>query len=103
MNIKKMKKDCLTCNAVGKITWSDGKIVKCPDCMDGVSISAIYCEDKKERDVKTKLKEMEKEIKNFRETGIPRCYFCKKEFVKLSKHAWKPNCEHNKSLRLNIG
>jgi len=46
---------------------------------------------------------MKDDINDFEKTGIPRCYFCKKEYTKYTKHSWKPSCEHNKSVRLHIG
>ncbi len=58
------------------------------------------------------IKEIKEEIKHFQETGIPRCMYCKKNFVndidsitkKKSKYLWKPICKCSKSkLRLSIG
>jgi len=46
---------------------------------------------------------IEKELENFKKTGIPRCSVCKKNYIQESKYIWKPNCEHNKFLRLSIG
>jgi len=43
------------------------------------------------------------ELKHYKDTGIPRCQICKKDFIKISKYTWKPNCEHAKNVRLSIG
>ena len=48
-------------------------------------------------------KEIWKEIVHFRKTKIPRCMICKKNYIKDIEYTWKPNCEHNKSVRLSIG
>ena len=54
-----------------------------------------------------------KEILHFKETGIPRCIICKKNYVNaidsitktISPYLWEPTCDciKNKNLRLSIG
>jgi len=51
-------------------------------------------------------KNVMKEIEHLKETGIPRCQKCKKDFVKdNSDYIWKPTCRcfKNKNLRLSVG
>lgn len=52
------------------------------------------------------------EIKHLRETKIPRCILCKKDFInaidsitkKESKYLWKPTCKcFKKSIHLSVG
>ncbi len=56
-------------------------------------------------DVKNKITNdlLTEELKHYKDTGIPRCQICKKDFIKISKYTWKPNCEHAKNVRLSIG
>jgi hypothetical protein len=49
------------------------------------------------------LKDMEEDAKYYEKTGKPRCPVCKKDYVKESKHVWKPDCEHLKNTRMCIG
>lgn len=53
-------------------------------------------------------KKFEKEIKHLKETKIPRCIHCKKNFIKVMgdkySSVWKPNCKCiKKDIRLCIG
>ena len=58
-----------------------------------------------------KMKNVLEEAEHLSKTGIPRCLVCKKDFIndvdsitgKKSKRLWKPDCEHNKDLRLSKG
>lgn len=45
------------------------------------------------------------EIEHFKETGIPRCPICHKDFFKVEACIWKPVCDcfKNKDLRLSVG
>lgn len=55
--------------------------------------------------------EWEEATKYFRQTKIPRCSICGKEYVnavdsitkKISPYLWKPSCKHNKNVRISIG
>ena len=55
-------------------------------------------------------KEIKKEIKHLQETGIPRCMYCKKNFIndidlitkKKSKYLWKSVCKCT-NAKLSIG
>jgi len=58
--------------------------------------------EKENKALKQELKMM-KEITHLKDTGIPRCQTCKKDFIKVDKYTWKPACEHAKKLRLSIG
>ena len=57
-------------------------------------------------------KEVMKEVEHLQRTGIPRCHYCKKNWVnaidsitnKKSKYTWKPNCKCiKKPIRMSIG
>jgi len=59
------------------------------------------------------LPKIKKEIKHLHKTGIPRCMYCKKNWVhdidlitkKESEYSWKPDCDclKNKDIRISIG
>lgn len=40
---------------------------------------------------------------HFKQTGIPRCQTCKKDFIKEDEHIWRPICKCNPDIRLSIG
>lgn len=58
------------------------------------------------------LKEIKKEVKHLQKSGVPRCNYCKKNWVndidsitkKKSLYLWKPNCKCiKKPIRMSIG
>jgi len=59
--------------------------------------------NKKEINILDSMFEIENELENYKKTGTPRCSICKVNYIKESKYVWKPNCKHNKFLRLSIG
>ncbi|MBW2982636.1 hypothetical protein KY343_07160 [Candidatus Woesearchaeota archaeon] len=50
------------------------------------------------------MKKYKKEIEHLKKTRIPRCMKCKKNFIQVTEHTWKPNCKcYKKDLRLSMG
>ena len=53
-------------------------------------------------------KEYQSEIEHLKKSGIPRCIYCKKDYVKIESgkfhSTWKPQCDCIKAdIRISIG